>query len=66
MRVLDLTLSFSPYSRKILNPESLIVLFSSENLVKLSLLANVKPFPGRNMIKLLKSDNLFPPLRHSL
>ena len=62
---MDLTLSFPLYSRKIFNPESFIVLFLTEKLVRFSLLEKVKPFPGRNMIKLLNFDNLFPPVRHS-
>ena len=34
-------------------------------LAQLFLLKEVKPFPNSKMIKILKSDNLLPPPRHS-
>ena len=41
----------------------IVLFFSPEKLVLLSLLKEVKPSPDSKMIKLLTSDNLFPPLR---
>ena len=53
------SLSFS-----VLWSESFIVFSSPEKLVMLFLLTEFKPFPYRKMmIKLLKFDNFFPPLR---
>ena len=46
-------------------PESFIVIFSPHKLAQLFLLKEVKPFPNSKMIKILKSDNLLPPPRHS-
>ena len=46
-------------------PESFIVLLSPEKSARLFLWKEVKLSPEYNMRKLLKVDNLLPPLRHS-
>ena len=50
---------------KLQNVTSLALDLRTKRLALLSLLEVVKPSPDRKMVKLLTSDNLFPPLRVS-
>ena len=59
-----LDLIFSSNLQKIDSPESFLALFFTGKLARLLLLKEVKPSsPDRIMIKPLKFNNLFPPLR---
>ena len=57
--------AFSRTLEKYSTRKASLYYFSPEKFVRLFLLERVLPFPDRKMIKLLKFDNLFPPLRHS-
>ena len=45
-------------------PRNALLYFFTRNLTLLSLLEEVKPSPGRKIIKPLTFDNLFPHFRH--
>ena len=62
----DLIEFFRVFSNKKRHPGNLyFTFFYQKGLVRLFILKEVKPSPDSKMIKLLKIDNLFPPLRHS-
>ena len=59
---LKFLLVFSKKKKKKDIPESFILLFSPTKIVRLFIPKEVKPSPDSKMTKLLKFDNLFPPL----
>ena len=60
----DLSQSFYADSQKIDIRKASLYFFFSKKLALLSLLKEVKPSPGRKIIKPLTLENFFPPTRH--